>query len=292
MTATGKDFKQQMHAWAERQARARWDREHGAAWAAYEAALRQQQEAERQARDAPDRDDAGEEAQEEEGPAPQDVPELEDPLDDAQHDASAPLAAAAALPPLPSPPPPFTFNTSALPRLRVVHHHIPDHDLPRFYKAADCFVLPSRGEGWGRPHVEAMSMGLSVIATNWSGVTAFLDETTGYPIKVCASGFARGAAGQRPLGHAFVAWQWPQTAVGSRAVAGRVAGAGQPQGVVVPRPALGPALCAAPAPAHAPRGGEPGRGQAARGRRAEAHGRAVQPRGHRAAGGRRAAARE
>jgi len=27
------------------------------------------------------------------------------------------------------------------------------------YKAADAFVLPSRGEGWGRPHVEAMSMG-------------------------------------------------------------------------------------------------------------------------------------
>ena len=28
------------------------------------------------------------------------------------------------------------------------------------------------GEGWGRPHVEAMSMELPVIATNWSGSTA------------------------------------------------------------------------------------------------------------------------
>ena len=45
-------------------------------------------------------------------------------------------------------------------------------DLPKLYKAADAFVLPSRGEGWGRPHVEAMAMGLPVIATNWSGSTA------------------------------------------------------------------------------------------------------------------------
>ena len=28
-----------------------------------------------------------------------------------------------------------------------------------------------RGEGWGRPHVEAMACGLPVIATNWSGNT-------------------------------------------------------------------------------------------------------------------------
>jgi glycosyltransferase involved in cell wall biosynthesis len=41
------------------------------------------------------------------------------------------------------------------------------------YKAADAFVLPSHGEGWGRPIMEAMSMGLPVIATNWSGQTAY-----------------------------------------------------------------------------------------------------------------------
>jgi len=45
-------------------------------------------------------------------------------------------------------------------------------------------VLPSHGEGWGRPHVEAMSMGVPVIATNWSGVTAFLDGSVGYPVAV------------------------------------------------------------------------------------------------------------
>lgn len=70
------------------------------------------------------------------------------------------------------------------PTLYVVNSHIADADFPRFYKAGDAFVLPSRGEGWGRPHVEAMAMGLPVISTNWSGITAYLDESVGYPIAV------------------------------------------------------------------------------------------------------------
>ena len=56
-----------------------------------------------------------------------------------------------------------------LPNVYVIDEHVAQRDLPALYAAADCFVLPSRGEGWGRPHVEAMSMGLPVIATNWSG---------------------------------------------------------------------------------------------------------------------------
>ena len=33
------------------------------------------------------------------------------------------------------------------------------------YRTMDCFVLPTRGEGWGRPIVEAMAMALPVIGT-------------------------------------------------------------------------------------------------------------------------------
>lgn len=46
--------------------------------------------------------------------------------------------------------------------------------LRTMYARADAFVLPTRGEGWGLPIAEAMAMGLPVIATNWSGPTAFL----------------------------------------------------------------------------------------------------------------------
>jgi hypothetical protein len=56
--------------------------------------------------------------------------------------------------------------------------------MPRLYKRAQAFVLPSRGEGWGRPHLEALAMGVPVIATNWSGPTAFLTQHNGYPLSV------------------------------------------------------------------------------------------------------------
>ncbi|KAL6284588.1 hypothetical protein ACE6H2_015517 [Prunus campanulata] len=66
----------------------------------------------------------------------------------------------------------------------VIDTHIAQIDLPRVYKAADAFVLPSRGEGWGRPLVEAMAMSLPVIATNWSGPTEYLTEENSYPLPV------------------------------------------------------------------------------------------------------------
>ncbi|KAK2457384.1 Sucrose-phosphate synthase family protein [Trifolium repens] len=66
----------------------------------------------------------------------------------------------------------------------VIDTHIAQSELPKVYKAADAFVLPSRGEGWGRPLVEAMSMSLPVIATNWSGPTEFLTEDNSYPLAV------------------------------------------------------------------------------------------------------------
>ena len=71
----------------------------------------------------------------------------------------------------------FARDELALPAPQALDHiilledELPLMDLPRLYKGADAFVLPSRGEGWGRPHIEAMSMGLPTIATNWSGNT-------------------------------------------------------------------------------------------------------------------------
>lgn len=69
------------------------------------------------------------------------------------------------------------------PRVHIMDSEIALDQLPRLYAAVDAFVLPSRGEGWGRPHVEAMAMALPVIATNWSGPTAFLDQEVGYPLQ-------------------------------------------------------------------------------------------------------------
>ncbi|GMJ14391.1 hypothetical protein like AT3G10630 [Hibiscus trionum] len=66
----------------------------------------------------------------------------------------------------------------------VIDTHIAQTNLPRLYKAADAFVLPSRGEGWGRPVVEAMAMSLPVITTNWSGPTEYTTAENSYPLQV------------------------------------------------------------------------------------------------------------
>lgn len=66
--------------------------------------------------------------------------------------------------------------------VRVVSS-LPQRDLEALYRTADVLLAPSRGEGWGRPHVEAMASGTPIIATNWSGPTAYLTELNGYPLK-------------------------------------------------------------------------------------------------------------
>jgi len=73
---------------------------------------------------------------------------------------------------------------AAAARIHVLDRELPQRELPRLYRAADAFVLPSRGEGWGRPHAEAMAMALPTIATNWSGPTAFMDASNAYPLEV------------------------------------------------------------------------------------------------------------
>ena len=78
--------------------------------------------------------------------------------------------------------------------------------LRALYAAARAVVLPTRGEGWGRPHVEAMSMGTPVIATNWSGPTAFLSERNGYPLRF--DGLV-----ELPADHAFAGHKWAQPSV-------------------------------------------------------------------------------
>jgi glycosyltransferase involved in cell wall biosynthesis len=57
-------------------------------------------------------------------------------------------------------------------------------DMPGVYRHVDVLVQPSRGEGWGRPHVEAMAAGLPVLATNWSGPTAYMTAGNSYLVPV------------------------------------------------------------------------------------------------------------
>ncbi|KEG09871.1 putative mannosyltransferase-like protein [Trypanosoma grayi] len=56
--------------------------------------------------------------------------------------------------------------------------------LLRLYRSVDAFVLPTRAEGWGVPAMEAMSMALPVLTTNWGGSTAFATRENSFLIPV------------------------------------------------------------------------------------------------------------
>lgn len=57
-------------------------------------------------------------------------------------------------------------------------------DLPELYKNANAFVLASRGETFGVVYIEAMSLGLPVIATKCGGPEDYIDDTNGYLVDV------------------------------------------------------------------------------------------------------------
>ena len=72
------------------------------------------------------------------------------------------------------------------PLVILYNESIPGAQMGSLYRAADCFVLASRGEGWGMPVLEAMACGLPAIATDWGGTTAFLRAGVAYPLRVGA----------------------------------------------------------------------------------------------------------
>lgn len=59
---------------------------------------------------------------------------------------------------------------------------LPENALPNLYKSFDCFVLPSRGEGFGLPFIEAMACGVPAIGPAWGGNTDFMNKSNSFLI--------------------------------------------------------------------------------------------------------------
>jgi glycosyltransferase involved in cell wall biosynthesis len=68
------------------------------------------------------------------------------------------------------------------PRVTVFSAFLDPAGLVTFLHGLDAFILPSRGEGFGLCALEAMSTGLPVIATNWSGPAEYMNPEYSFPL--------------------------------------------------------------------------------------------------------------
>jgi glycosyltransferase involved in cell wall biosynthesis len=56
-------------------------------------------------------------------------------------------------------------------------------EMIEYFREADCFVLPSKGEGFGLPILEAMATGLPCIFPNHSGMADIANKEYNYPLE-------------------------------------------------------------------------------------------------------------
>ena len=75
---------------------------------------------------------------------------------------------------------------SFLERIVAWTEKIPLQDMPCEYGKYDAFVLPTRGEGWGLPIMEAMAAGVPVIVTNYSAIPDYVHDDCGYLVAYSA----------------------------------------------------------------------------------------------------------
>ena len=65
-----------------------------------------------------------------------------------------------------------------------IQPELPTDKYVAMIKSADAFILATHGEGWGRPIMEAMALGLPAIIPYWGGLTEFVTKDTALPINV------------------------------------------------------------------------------------------------------------
>ena len=70
------------------------------------------------------------------------------------------------------------------PKIVVMLKTVSDNEIWSLIHSCDCFVLSSRGEGWGLPLSDAMAAGKPTIGPRWSGNLEFMNDENSYLIDI------------------------------------------------------------------------------------------------------------
>lgn len=79
---------------------------------------------------------------------------------------------------------PLPITKAMYPNVDIINESIPEEKLADLCGEADCFVYPSRGEGFGMTPLEAMATGLPTIVPNAHGISEYFDSQYMYEVSV------------------------------------------------------------------------------------------------------------
>ncbi|MGM0582986.1 MAG: glycosyltransferase family 4 protein [Bacteroidota bacterium] len=75
------------------------------------------------------------------------------------------------------------LNIKETPNILFIGDMLTEKEMVNLYHECDCFVLPSRSEGFGLPYLEAMACGCPCIGTNYGAAPEIIDDgKTGFLI--------------------------------------------------------------------------------------------------------------
>lgn len=68
------------------------------------------------------------------------------------------------------------YSGRNMPHVARFSKEVDDYELASIYRASNCMVLASRGEGYGLPHIESLMCGTPVVATEYGGYLDVLNK--------------------------------------------------------------------------------------------------------------------
>lgn len=79
---------------------------------------------------------------------------------------------------------PLPITASEYPNIEIIEGKKTEVELVEIINRSDCFVFPSRGEGFGITPLEAMATGMPAIVPNAHGISEYFDPEFMYEVKV------------------------------------------------------------------------------------------------------------